>query len=41
MKPNRSKPWLVMDNHKAHHTRLIDDLLKEHFRVTYLPPYSC
>ena len=35
------RPHLVIDNHSAHHSKLIDNLLRDHFTVTYLPTYSC
>ena len=35
------RPHLVIDNHSAHHSRLVTDLLRDHFTVTYLPTYSC
>ena len=35
-----SKPYLILDNHRAHHAIINRELLAEHFNVMWLPGYS-
>ena len=35
------KPYLVMDNHSAHHSRLVKPVLEEFFTILWMPSYSC
>ena len=34
------KPWLVLDNHTSHHTRIAKRAMENWFNVLYQPPYS-
>ena len=36
----RSKPWLVLDNHKSHHALSAKQQLESSFNVLFQPPYS-
>ena len=35
------KPWIVLDNHTAHHSHIGKEALERLFRPLFLPPYSC
>ena len=34
------KPYLILDNHRAHHAIINRSILNEHFHVLWLPAYS-
>ena len=36
-----TKPWIVLDNHRAHHSLICKDILSENFRTLFLSAYSC
>ena len=36
-----NKPWIVLDNHKAHHSLICKEILSDNFRTLFLPAYSC
>lgn len=36
----RAKPWLVLDNHSAHHSKKLKQTLNDHFRPLFMPAYS-
>jgi hypothetical protein len=35
------KPYVIIDNHKAHHSAQVQSLFESFFTVTYMPSYSC
>ena len=37
----RRRPWLILDNHRAHLAKSVQHTLNRHFRPLFLPPYSC
>ena len=40
IRPKGLRPYLVLDNHSAHRTRVVRDYLESHFNVLYLPVAS-
>ena len=37
----RGRPYIILDNAAAHHSRLARPVLERYFRPLFLPPYSC
>lgn len=40
LRPREIRPYIVLDNHSAHKTKVVKDLLDSHFNVLYLPVAS-
>ena len=36
-----SRPYLILDNHSAHRSKKLTELLTANFKVLWMPPYSC